>query len=293
MTKPLPDRAYWDGVGDEWRRRRPDALWREFTDRLQLELFDRLIGRSPGGRRPRLLKTDLFDEVAGRGLVGGLSARGFAVTGVDLAPVVVTEAVARNAGLEALPADVRSLPFAAGTFDAVFSGSTLDHFESETDIGVAIRELGRVLRPGGRLLLTLDNPGNPLVWLRNGPLAPVVRGLGIVPYQVGATLHRRPLAAVLQAAGFDLRRMTAVLHCPRVIAVAAARPVACGGQAMSEAFLRLLGACEVLERLPTRWLTGHYLAVEAVRLAVDPVGLAADAVGLTADAVGRPSPPAG
>jgi len=277
MTNVSADQAYWDGVGDDWRRRRPDALWREFTDRQQLELFDRLIGRSPGdaplgGRRPRLLKTDLFDEVAGRGLVGGLSARGFAVTGVDLSPLLVAEAVARNAGLEAVPADVRSLPFAADTFDAVFSGSTLDHFEAETDIGVAIRELGRVLRPGGRLLLTLDNPVNPLVWLRNGPLSWLVHRLRIVPYQVGATLHPRPFVAAREAAGFTVRRMTAVLHCPRVIAVAMAGPAAWGGHAMSEALLRMLRSCEVLERLPTRWLTGHYLAVDAVRRPAEPAG---------------------
>jgi SAM-dependent methyltransferase len=264
------EQAYWDQVGDDWRRRRPHELWRSFTDRHQLELMDRWIGPTPrevpsAGRQPRLLKTDLFDEVAGRGLVGDLAARGWSVTGIDLSPLVVAEAIHRNAGLDAVVADVRSLPFADSCFDAVFSGSTLDHFESEGEIAGALRELARVLRPGGSLVLTLDNPGNPLIWLRNGPLSWGVRRLGIVPYQVGATLHRRPLATALQAAGFEIRQLTAVMHCPRVLAVALAGPVSSLGHAACGAFLRALSSCEAIENLPTRWCTGHYLAVHAIR----------------------------
>jgi SAM-dependent methyltransferase len=266
----LVEQTYWDAVGEEWRRRRPHALWRDFTDRQQLALLDRWIGRVSGhrsqdGDRPRLLKSDLFDEVASRGLAGDLAARGWAVTGIDLSPLVVAEAIQRNAGLDAVVADVRSLPFRDGCFDAVFSGSTLDHFSDVTDIGVALGECARVLRPGGSLVLTLDNPGNPLIWLRNGPLLRVVRRLGIVPYQVGATLHRRGLAKTVRAAGFEIRQMTAVMHCPRVLAVALASPLSSLGHAACEAFLRAISSFEALESLPTRWYTGHYLAVHAVR----------------------------
>lgn len=270
VTMSSAEQDYWDHVCADWRRRRPHQLWRSFTDRQQLDLLDRWIGATPrdvpaGGRRPRLLKTDLFDEVAGRGLGGDVLAGGWAVTGIDLSPLVVAEATARNAGLEAVVADVRSLPFADGRFDAVFSGSTLDHFESEDEIATALREIARVLRPGGSLVLTLDNPGNPVIWLRNGPLSWVVRRLGIVPYQVGKTLHLRALDAAVRAAGFEIRQMTAVLHCPRAIAVALAGPVSLLGATGRSLFLRMLGACEGLEQLPTRWSTGHYLAVHAVR----------------------------
>lgn len=264
------EQAYWDRVGDDWRRRRPHGLWREYSDRHQVGLLDRWIGsriasRSATGSRFDLLKTDLFDEVAGLGVVARPPARGVNVTGIDVAPTIVSDAAARNPGLEAVVADVRSLPFPDGSFDAVFSGSTLDHFESVAEIPFALRELARVLRPGGSLILTLDNPGNPLIRLRNGPLSRVVRWLGIVPYQVGATLHRRPLVESLRAAGFEVRQMTAVLHCPRAIAVALAGPASHLGTSGQEMFLRMLGMFEVLEQMPTRWLTGHYLAVHAVR----------------------------
>lgn len=270
MPMPSKEQAYWDHVGDDWRRKQPQALWREFTDRHQLELVDQWLGRGrhesfAQAERPRLLKTDLFDEVAGRGLVHDLAARGWAVTGIDVSPLIVEEATARNPRLEAIPADVRSLPFPDGHFDAIFSSSTLDHFESVADIDVALRELARMVRPGGSLILTLDNPENPLIWLRNGRLSRILRRLGIVPYQIGETLHRRSLTDALQAAGFEILQMTATMHCPRVLAVALAAPFNRLGGRSRAAFLRGLGAFEVLERVPTRWITGHYLAVHALR----------------------------
>jgi SAM-dependent methyltransferase len=257
--------GYWESVAEAWRIAGRQRLWREFTDRQQIALLTRWSsGWDGGGRRPDLLKTDLFDEVAGRGIVHGLLASGILVTGIDVAPLIVTEAVARNPGLEAVVADVLSLPFAEASFDVVFSGSTLDHFESASDIQMALGELRRVLRPGGTLILTLDNPANPLIWLRNGPLLGLLRRIGIVPYQVGATLGPRSLERAVQAAGLDVVETTAVMHCPRVIAVAMSGPAGRMRRSWREAFMRHLQTWERLERWPTRWLTGHYVAVHAV-----------------------------
>jgi SAM-dependent methyltransferase len=256
---------YWDSVGSDWQRRQPHRLWRDFTDHQQIRLLTRwtrgLIG---GGRRPDLLKTDLFDEVASQGIVPWLLDSGAHVTGIDVAPAIVAEAEARNPGMEAVVADVRSLPFAEASFDVVFSGSTLDHFESVADIQRSLGELRRVLRPGGTLILTLDNPANPLIWLRNGPLLRLLRRIGIVPYEVGATLGPRSLERAVQAAGFDVVEMTAVMHCPRAIAVALAGTLERLSRSWQEAFLRHLQAWERLERWATRWLTGHYVAVHAI-----------------------------
>lgn len=183
--------------------------------------------------------------------------------GVDIAPTVVAEAATRNAGLNALAADVRSLPFADASFDVVFSGSTLDHFDDAKDVQQSLIELRRVLRPGGHLILTMDNPANPIIRIRNGPLLPWLRRAGIVPYQVGRALGPRALAASVRDAGFHVNATTAVMHCPRVLAVACSRLIDPGPQFLRDAFVRALMACESLERLPTRWLTGHYIAVHA------------------------------
>jgi SAM-dependent methyltransferase len=270
---PKVSAGYWDDVAKLWRRAGRQRLWREFSDRYQAALVTGWIDspseakRSASSPSPSLslLKTDLFDEVAGRGVVHSLLASGILVTGIDVGPGIVAEAAARNAGLKAVVADVRSLPFTEASFDVVFSGSTLDHFESVADIQTALGELRRVLRPGGTLIVTLDNPANPLIWLRNGPLLGLLRRVGIVPYQVGATLGPRSLKRAVQAAGLDVVEATAVMHCPRVIAVALAGLMERLSQSWQESFLRHLQAWERLARWPTRWLTGHYVAVLAVK----------------------------
>ena len=261
-----PAREYWDGVGADWRAQRHQRLWREFTDRLQAAWCERWLGgATPTAQARRILKTDLFDEVAGRGLAGRLMTGGRHVTGIDISPLIVAEAAARNPGLEAVVADVRRLPFADASFDDVFSGSTLDHFDRAADIAVALREIARVVRPGGRVVVTLDNPRNPLVALRNGPLYGLVRRLGIVPYEVGVTLAPRPLEEAVRAAGLALREMTALMHCPRVLAVTLAGPLSRLGRRGRECYLRCLLGWERLERWPLRWCTGHFIAVHAVK----------------------------
>jgi SAM-dependent methyltransferase len=263
---------YWDSVGAAWNAQQPHRVWREFTDRHQLSLIDRWLAPSSAegcGRSGRpaaavLLKTDLFDEVAGNGIAAYLAATGVRVTGIDISPVIVAAAATRNPGIEAIVADVRGLPFPDASFDMVFSGSTLDHFHSAADIRTALSELRRVLRPGGHMVLTMDNPANPIIWLRNGSLLRVLRHVGIVPYQVGVTLAPRALAAAVHEAGFDISEFTAVMHCPRAIAVMLAGLADRFGRSCRESFVHGLWACERLESLPTRWLTGHYIAIHAV-----------------------------
>jgi len=268
---PKTAAGYWDDVAEKWRLARPQPLWRECSDLHQAALIARWLHRPLEAVHPArgpelsILKTDLFDEVAGRGVVHFLLAAGVRVTGIDISSVVVAEGSSRNRGLEALVADVRCLPFAESSFDVVFSGSTLDHFESAADIQTALGELRRVLRPGGTLILTLDNPANPIIWLRNGPLLGLLRRIGIVPYQVGATLGPRALERAVHAAGFTVIETTAVMHCPRAIAVAVAGPMERLSRSWQESFLRHLQTWERLERWPTRWLTGHYVAIYAVK----------------------------
>jgi hypothetical protein len=72
-----------------------------------------------------------------------------------------------------------------------------------------------------------------------------------VPYYVGATCGPRRLRRLLGGAGFRVEELAALLHVPRIL-VRAARPP-----------LRLLMEGERLERWPTRYLTGQFVAVRA------------------------------
>lgn len=51
--------------------------------------------------------------------------------------------------------DARSLQYAAKQFDVVYSMSVLEHIEGETGDADSVREMARVLKPGGLLLLSV------------------------------------------------------------------------------------------------------------------------------------------
>ena len=246
--------AYWDGVARATHER-PAALWRLQADLATEELLERWL---PPGDLGRVLKTDLYDESCTDGLVPALALRAGAVIGIDVS-CVVAQAARMPAPACAVAADVRRLPFRAGSFDVIVSNSTLDHFAQHADIERGLAELERVLAADGILIVTLDNPGHPLVRLRNA-LAPLLQRLGVVPYAVGATHGARGLRTALEDSGFALVELTAVHHFPRVALVAIERLLGSRGGA---AVLRLAHRGEALGRWPTRFLTGQYVAALA------------------------------
>ncbi len=238
-----------------------EALWRAHCDAVNGAQLARWL---PAHAWARVLKTDLWDEAMGEGQGSLLAAHAGVVAGIDFVPAVAAAAVARQPRLRAVLADVRRLPFADGAFDAVVSVSTLDHFAAAADIAVALRELQRVLGSGGQLLLTLDNRANPVVAARNALPQRLLQRAGLVPYPVGATCGPRRLRRMVRDAGFDVLETTALLHCPRVFAVAAARRRQRRGDAAAGVrFLARLQRWEALARLPTRFLTGYFIGIHA------------------------------
>ncbi|KAJ3212927.1 Alkylated DNA repair protein alkB 8 [Entophlyctis luteolus] len=61
--------------------------------------------------------------------------------------------IARSRGHECMVADNMSLPFRSGSFDFVLSIAVIHHFASFARRVAAVRELARVLRPGGKMLV--------------------------------------------------------------------------------------------------------------------------------------------
>jgi ubiquinone/menaquinone biosynthesis C-methylase UbiE len=253
--------VYWETVVRDWQEDHPQALWRVHSDAVYGALLERWL---PNGQVDHVLKTDLFDEAVGDGLYRVLASRSRAVIAVDVSHLAAHAARARHTALRGLAADCRCLPFADSTFDVIVSNSTLDHFESFNELRVSLRELYRVLQTGGQMLLTLDNLSNPMIALRNSLPWWLLSRLHVVPYYVGATCGPRRLQRVLGHIGFEVLEVDAIMHQPSVLAVASARRLQRrAAPETQKRFLALLMALERLSRWPTRFLTGHYVAVRA------------------------------
>lgn len=74
------------------------------------------------------------------------------VVAVDISPRMVE--LARERGIDAQVGDVCALPFDASSFDCVVANWMLYH---AVDIDLAVSELARVLRPGGRLVAATNS----------------------------------------------------------------------------------------------------------------------------------------
>jgi len=116
------------------------------------------------------------------------------------------------------------------------------------------------------MILTLDNLANPIILLRNGLPFHLLYAMKIVPYYVGITLGPYRLQRLLKEVGFKILEVNTIMHCPRVLAVAIAHWMEKNTLPKTQrAFLRFLMAFEHLSRLPTRFLTGHFIAIRAMR----------------------------
>lgn len=236
-------------------------VWRAYCDALHERLVAQWAG---GGRFRRALKTDLFDEAAGRGMVAALQAVATEVCGIDVSEAVVSRALAKNPGLVARKADVRALGLPESGVDFIFSNSTLDHFATLEEIMTALGELARVLAPGGRMIVSLDNPENPIVGLRNRlPTASLIR-TELVPYFVGRTLSLSALCSALRDLGLTVVATRHLMHVPRVLALHGCRLVPVGGK-WPPRLIRAFLSCEVAASWPTARFTGHFSAVLAVK----------------------------
>lgn len=252
----------WEDFGKELEPFRRNWLWRRYADAVNREALAPWVD----GAWKRVLKTDAFDEAVGAGVMDLFESKVENFVLIDISTSLLACLRRRTPRAQAAAADVRRLPFASGACDGVVSLSTLDHFESREEIRATLREIHRVLRPGGHLWITLDNPANPVIWLRN-QLSPGFRQkTGLTPYFVGASCGPRTFHKFLEEAGFLVEEMRAIMHAPRVLAIPVCAVLSRRrSNRLAAAAERFMRALECLDRLPARWLTGHFLAAHAVK----------------------------
>ncbi len=170
--RPLP--AY-----DRERLRRMLANEADMSfKRRATSVFD-FLAIQPGDR--------VLDAGCGRGFYLNFLRQlhpGAEVTGVELDLPLLPRARAAVPGSRILGANLYHLPFAEASFDKIVFSEVIEHIP---DDGAALRELYRVLAPGGRLALTTPNADYPLLW---DPINKVLERL------TGRHIARGPLAGI-------------------------------------------------------------------------------------------------
>jgi len=160
-----------------------------------------------------------------------------------------------------LGCDVKNLPFANNSFDLIISDSTLDHFHREDEIVTALLELSRVIKPGGTLILTMDNKSNV-----TEPLFRLWILLGLSPFFIGKTYSVKELKQALESVGLHVVDTTAIMHNPRFFTkavIALIRKIA--PRRFDGLIRKTLVFFDSLERRRTRYLTAQFIAAKAVK----------------------------
>jgi demethylmenaquinone methyltransferase / 2-methoxy-6-polyprenyl-1,4-benzoquinol methylase len=175
-----------------------DQRWRRITVTETVRAGDRVL-----------------DACCGTGdLAVAARARGAEVVGLDFAERMLERARRKDATIEWVHGDLLALPFDDASFDAVTVGFGVRNVE---DLMAGLRELRRVLRPGGRLgILEITTPRGLLapfyrVWFdRVVPLLGKLLPGGAAYTYLPASVRRFPgpdeLSERLREAGFgDVR----------------------------------------------------------------------------------------
>jgi SAM-dependent methyltransferase len=258
------DAAYWDAVAATLAHRGHymDAFVGELKIQAYLQLLQHWGWQADGPQ----LKTDLFEESTGVDALLWRMPTGSLRIGMDLAPSAVASAASNDpqGELACLVADARHLPLASDSLAYILSPSTLDHFEVDQDLHVSLRELYRVLKPGGRLVITLANRSNI-----GDPLLRLLIRIGLTPYFIGTRYTAAELRRELEAADFRVLEQTAIVHHPRLMATAFARiGRIVRWTPLVRAMEGLLLAMQRLESTRLRYATGCFVAA----LAEKPAG---------------------
>jgi ubiquinone/menaquinone biosynthesis C-methylase UbiE len=127
-----------------------DSIMNMYDTNRRIEvIFNDFLGSE------NLKDKSLLDAGCGTGIFTTKAIdRGANVTSIDIAPKLVELTKKKNPKTNAIEASLLNLPFEDNTFDYVISSDVIEH---TPDPYKATKELIRVLKPGGKICITVPN----------------------------------------------------------------------------------------------------------------------------------------
>ena len=140
------------------------------------------VEKLPAGAR-------ILDGAVGLGqLARQMQRRGYLAIGIDYA--LEAALYATRAGTPSVVGDMTRMPFRGGVFDGVTTGETLEHLDDDRG---AAREIGRVVRRGGRVVATV--PALQSLWSKSDDY-----------YEHRRRYARATLVGLFRDAGLSIRK---------------------------------------------------------------------------------------
>src|SRR5437763_5928311 len=157
------------------------------------QALHRLIFQTLEAELPDWRAKEILDVGCGTGAILKQLGNPEKNVGIDLAPEAIL--FCRQRGLNNVrQGDICALPFADASFDAVICSSVLYH-QWVSDVEGAVREMYRVLRPGGVLLI-------------NVPAFPLLHSAHDDAVMTARRFRKREIRELLQKQNFTIRRLT-------------------------------------------------------------------------------------
>lgn len=207
-------RERWEMVARSW----PDlyaAASTQYYRRCEIALVERYLGAARG---KSVLKLDLWNEAVNTRLLQWVESQGARVYGIDLSSVTAGRArdnfASESRSGHFAQADIRSLPFAEASFDFVYTMGTIEHVR---EYELAIREVRRVLKPGGTALIGVPHKWDPflrplVVW--------VLERFNLYPYSPERAFGAAELRDAVERNGLTVEQRTGLLFVPGIVRLA-------------------------------------------------------------------------
>jgi len=251
------DRYYRDTITETKTKYAADVFFSRYKKQEYMTLIKKWGGDC---RNKRVLKTDVYEEAIGaEHFLLWLAGRGGNVFGMDISPKIVALAqeATKPQDTRFVASDIRKAAFKSEAFDIIISNSTIDHFK---DIGSALQELYRILKPNGTLILTLHNKFNFPFYL----LILSKRIFHIHDFLYGYSYSIKEARQKLESVGFRVEECTSIVHTSVILQALFSRITRLGKQLIYKRLIRLqdkIGKANIW----LRTYAGLFIALKATK----------------------------
>ena len=255
---------YWDSIAGKMNSH---YVRNPFFQHKQNEVLRLINEWGKNNRDATILKTDLYEEALEPDpLLLNLAKTNGRVWGIDISPQLANMANwrmrQRRTHLNLCVADVGRLAFKDNKFGLIISTSTLDHFPG---IDVALKELYRVLKPKGVIILTLHNKTNLPVYL----MYKLMKLFRKYPFGYAqGTYSLWKTKQLMRSAGFGIEDSTAIIHVPPVLPTLINEIYRRGNNTIAARICqKIVELSEIIGKSDSflKYLTGYCLAVKGTK----------------------------